>query len=828
MNSNDTKVLKFGGSSVSTAENINKVIDIIIDSSEQNKRIIAVFSAFGKTDNQIGITDLLLDLADKASMKTSYKSGLEELKKRHLDIINILFETKKAPIIDYFNQKYTALENLLKGVTLVTEKSDKSIAQIVSFGEDLSSFIIYSKIKQQLKETVLLPSKDLIKTSENYLNARVNVKETTVLLQNFIEENASNVYISPGFIASNSKDEIVTLGRGGSDYTAALFAAIINVDKLEIWTDVSGMYTCDPNIVKGALPIEEISYKEAMELSYFGAKVLYPPTIQPVLEKEIPIQIKNTFKPEDKGTLIENNNANYKFDIRGISNIDNIALINIEGPAMVGVPGFSARLFDTLAKSKINIILITQASSEHAICFGMREDDVDFAKKVINAEFELELSSKRLNPVIIEKNLAIIAAVGSQMKNHKGIAAKVFKSLGDHNINIIAIAQGASERNISFVINKKDINISLQNLHRTFFEKAYRTVNMFIAGTGNIGKTLIKQMIRQDDWLYDVKHIDMNIFAIANSKEMIFDYGGIRISKMNESSKHAEPMNIDKFIEKTVSLGYPNSIFVDNTASREIALNYHRFLEKGISVVTSNKIAFSENYDYYINLRRLAIDNGANIRYETTVGAALPIIKTIRDIIYSGDTIVKIEGIFSGSLNYIFSNYDTSKSFASVVKEAQEKGYTEPDPRIDLSGIDVSRKMLILARESENKLEQSDLNLVRFLPTNCIGTLSVEHFYEALEKEESYFVQLYNKAKLTGAKLKFVSIFERGELEDKKTIELLRVNSKHPLYNVNGTSNSILIYTERYGDSPLVIAGAGAGKEVTAMGVFADIISLAK
>jgi len=825
---NNTIILKFGGSSVSTTENINKVIDIIIDSSEQNKRIVVVFSAFGKTDNQIGITDLLLGLADKASMKISYESSLEEFKKRHLDTISILFETNKEPILDYFYQKYTALENLLKGVSLVTEKSNKSIAQIVSFGEDLSSFIIYNKLKQQLKETLLLPSKDIIKTSENYLNAKVNLEETEMLLLDFIQDNPSPVYIAPGFIASNTKDEIVTLGRGGSDYTAALFAAIINADKLEIWTDVSGMYTCDPSVVEGALPIEEISYKEAMELSYFGAKVLYPPTIQPVLEKEIPIQIKNTFKPNDKGTLIENNNANYKFDIRGISNIDNIALINIEGAAMVGVPGFSARLFDTLAKSEINIILITQASSEHAICFGIKEEDVDFAEKVINTEFELELSSKRLNPIVIEQNLAIIAVVGNQMKNHKGIAAKVFKSLGDHNINIRAIAQGASERNISFVVNKENVTISLQNLHRTFFEKAYRTINMFIAGTGNIGKTLIKQMIKQDDWLYDKKHIDLNIFAIANSKEMIFDYGGIRISKMEKSSKHAEPMNIDSFIETTIALGYPNSVFVDNTASREIALNYHRFLEKGISVVTSNKIAFSESYDYYIKLRRLAVDNGAKIRYETTVGAALPIIRTIRDIVYSGDSIMKIEGVFSGSLNYIFSNYDTTRSFASVVREAQEKGYTEPDPRIDLSGIDVSRKMLIVARESEYKLEQKDIDLVRFLPTNCIGTLSIEHFYKALEKEENYFVKLYNKAKLTGAKLKFVSVFEKGKFEDKKVIELLRVNSKHPLYNIDGTNNSILIYTKRYGDTPLWITGAGAGREVTAMGVFADIINIAK
>ena len=826
---NNTIILKFGGSSISTTENINKVIDIIISSSKKNKRIVVVFSAFGKTDEQMGVSDLLLSLADKASVGTTYDTVLEDLKKRHLDIINTLFIFDKEPIVDFFYQKFISLDNLLKDISLENGKFEKSAAQIASFGEDISSFIIYSKIKQQLKEIVLIPSTKLIKTDfKNYNNVKVNLDKTTVLLQGFIGDNPSKIYIASGFIASNAKGEIVTLGQSGSVYTASLFAAILDADKLEIWTDVSGMYTCNPSIVKNALPIEEISYKEAMELSYFGAEMLYPPTIQPILEKEIPIQIKNTFKPDDKGTLIEKNNTNYKFDIRGISNIDDIALVNMEGSVMVGVPGFSARLFDTLAKSKINIILITQASSEHTICFGIKEKDVDFTEKVINAEFKLELSSKKLNPFIIKKNLAIIAVVGNQMKNHKGIAAKVFKSLGDHNINIRAIAQGASQRNISFVINKENVTISLKNLHRTFFEKAYRTVNMFIVGTGNIGKTLIKQMVRQDDWLYDVKHIDLNIFAIANSKEMIFDYKGIRISKMNESSKHVEPMNINKFIEKTIALDYPNSIFVDNTASREIAVNYHRLLERGISVVTSNKIAFSEDYDYYIKLRRLAVDKGTQIRYETTVGSALPIIKTIRDIIYSGDTIVKMEGVLSGSLNYIFSNYDTSKSFASIVKEAQEKGLTEPDPRIDLSGIDVSRKMLIIARESENKLEQSDLNLVRFLPTNCIGTLSIEHFYEALEKEENYFVQLYNKAKLTGAKLKFISIFERGEFEDIKTIKLLRINSKHPLYNIDGTTNSILIYTKRYGDNPLVITGSGAGKEVTAMGIFSDIISLAK
>ena len=831
MNMKITKVLKFGGSSVATAETIDKVIAIILKEKKAGNTILAVFSAFGKTKDRQGTTDLLLQLADKASLGIDYTDVLALVKTIHLDIINGLFndvDSIKKTVLTYFDFQFSNLESTLKGISLVKEKSDKSIAQIVSFGETTTSFIIANKFKAIHEETILVPSAKLIKTTENnYLNAVVDVEATSKNLITFIEENNNSIYIAAGFIATNSKGEPTTLGRGGSDYTASLFAAILAVKQLEIWTDVSGMYTCNPSIVKKAMPIAELSYKEAMELSYFGAKVLYAPTLRPVLENKIPLIIKNTFKPDDAGTRIEKDNANYKYPIRGISNINNVSLLNVEGAAMVGVPGFSARVFDALAKSNINIILITQASSEHAITFAVKDEDVAFASEVLNKEFELEIQTKRLNPITIDSGLAIIAVVGSQMKNHKGIASKIFKALANNKINIRAIAQGSSERNISLVIKKNDVNLALQKLHAAFFENPHKTINMFIIGTGNIGKTLLKQMIKQDDWIYDEKHIDLNIFALANSHEMIFDYGGIRISKMPKSAKHAEPMNIDKFIEKTIALGYPNSVLVDNTASRDVALNYHRFLENGISVVTCNKIAFSEDYSYYKKLRKLAVDNGAYLRYETTVGAALPIIKTIRNIIYSGDEITKIEGIFSGSLNYIFSTYDTSVSFATVVKQAQKKGYTEPDPRIDLSGIDVLRKMLIVARESENELEQRHVDLVHFLPTNCVGTLTVEKFYEALEKEENYFKQLYNKAKVTGSRLKFVSVFEKGKIEDVKKIELQRINNRHPLYNIQDTDNSILIYTKRYGNKPLWISGAGAGKEVTAMGVFSDIINIA-
>ena len=823
-----SKVLKFGGSSIASAENINKVIDIILNNENQTQ--LVVFSAFGKLNDQKGVTDLLLDLADNAAKGISYEAILENFKLRHITIINKLFEKNSDKIIEFFYSKYHQLENLLKGVSLVKEKTEKSIAQIESIGEILSSYIIYEKLKQVNDAAKHIDSTSIVKTVEkdNYRNSKVAIDQTTTNLTTFIAANKAQIYIASGYIASNDADEITTLGRGGSDYTAALYASILDVEIVEIWTDVSGMYTCNPAYVEKAFPIPELSYKEAMELSYFGAKVIYPPTIQPVLEKKIPLHIKNTFKPEDKGTLIEKNNTNYSFSIRGITNIDNIALINIEGTSMVGTTGFSARIFDTLAKGKINIILITQASSEYSICLAINEEDVDFANTILCKEFELELAAKRLNAITIEKELSILAVVGSQMQNHKGIAAKIFKTLADYDVNIRAIAQGASERNISFVIKKQAIKVALNVLHRVFFEKAYQTVNIFLIGTGNIGKTLLRQMVKQDDWLYDIKHIDQNLFAIANSKEMIFDYAGIRISKMEQSAKHEEPMDLDKFIEKTIALGYPNSIVVDTTANRDVALNYHRFLEKGISIVTANKIAFSEDYNYYKNLRKLAIDNGASIRYETTVGAALPIIRLLRDLIYAGDVITKIEGVFSGSLNYIFSTYNGTKSFASVVKEAQEKGYTEPDPRIDLSGVDVSRKMLIVARESEYPIELKDIDLVRFLPTSCIGTLTVDDFYSKLEAEENHFLQLYNKAKVTSSKLKFISIFKHGEKEDTKKIELLRVNSKHPLYNVDGTNNSVLIYTKRYGDNPIVISGAGAGKEVTAMGVFADIINLAK
>ena len=612
------------------------------------------------------------------------------------------------------------------------------------------------------------------------------------------------------------------MGRGGSDYTAAVLAAALNADSLEIWTDVSGMYTANPKLVKQAKAITHISYEEAMELSHFGAKVLYPPTIQPVLVKGIPILIKNTFQPEDPGTRIEKNKEHGKHTVRGISHVPNISLLTLEGPGMIGIPGISKRFFEVLSSAQISVVLITQASSEHSICIGVAEEDAALAESLVNEAFAYEIEAAKINPVVTEQELAIIALVGDQMKSHQGLSGKMFSTLGKNNVNIRAIAQGASERNISAVIQKGDVKKALNSLHETFFEENIKQLNLFVLGVGNVGSKLLRQIEQQ--WAYLKEHHSLNIrvIGISNSRTMAFNEEGLALDSWEDLLGKGQKANAKEFFEKVLNFNFRNSIFVDNTASEDVANTYVEYLKHSIAVVTCNKIACSSSLSQYQNLKEISREYDAPFLFETNVGAGLPIIDTLKHLIASGDKVHKIQAVLSGSLNFIFNNFSAENTFAKIVKQAQSEGYTEPDPKIDLSGIDVMRKILILARESGYMINIEDIDNHSFLPAESLSTKNNEDFYKSLEKHEAEFQKLYADAVKADAKLKYVAQFNNG----KASVGLQKIPRDHDFYKLEGSDNIVLFFTDRYKEQPLVVKGAGAGADVTASGLFADIIRI--
>ena len=803
------QVLKFGGSSVANAENIKKVIDIVQQKAGAGSTVVVV-SALG------GITDLLLEACSLAAAgDESYKENLTIIEQRHLQAVRELIPiTNQSGVLSFVKAHCNEMEDICNGIFLLKELSARTKDRMGSYGELLSSRIIAAAANAHWMD-----SAKLIKTNASYGNALVDFTSSNENIARYINENSSPLYIAPGFVASDTEGINTTLGRGGSDYSAAIFAAATNADVLEIWTDVSGMMTADPRLVNNAKIIPSISYQEAMELSHFGAKVIYPPTIQPVMSKGIPVWIKNTFAPADEGTLIQQKSAENLNSVTGISSINNIALLSLEGSGMIGIPGFSKRLFAALAARKVNVILITQSSSEHSICVGIDAGDAAVAKDIIDEAFSYEIELKKVEPLLVERNLSVVALVGDGMKSHTGISGRFFSALGKNGVNIRAISQGSSERNITAVIGSKDVKKALNVIHEAFFEKEIKEINLFVAGVGNVGSKLIAQLQQQENYLLNQLHVKIKLAGVANSKKILVDENGIDLGNWPSLLDNSEPGNIQEFIARIIHLNLRNTVFADVTANENVAMVYNDLLQKAIAVVACNKIACSADYSYYESLKNTSKEFNARFLFETNVGASLPIIGTLNDLLRSGDQVNKMQAVLSGTLNFVFNNYDGSRSFASVVKQAQEEGYTEPDPRLDLSGKDVMRKIMILAREAGHVIEMDEINNNSFMPEECMQG-SVEDFYTAMEKHEGHFKKLLDAANVAGSKLKFVASFNDG----KAAVGLQHINTEHDFYHLYGKDNIVLFYTDRYVQQPLVIKGAGAGAELTASGVFADIL----
>ena len=809
------KVLKFGGSSVANSENIKQVLSIVAKTSKEHK-IAVVVSAFGKTTNNLieGANTALVDI------KVA-KEILETIKNLHFQVIDDLVKTHKNEVVEEVTSMLHRLNSIYEGIFLLQELSDKTLAKVCSFGERLSSYIIANAAKENLDATHK-ESRELIITNDDFLNAQVNFKITNKNITSFFDENTHQITLLGGFISSNIDGKTTTLGRGGSDFTAAIYAAALQADELQIWTDVSGMYTANPRVVKQAYAIPEISYEEAMELSHFGAKVLYPPTIQPALRKEIPIRIKNTFEPENAGTLISKNPKNGN-EVKGISHIEDISLITLEGGGMIGIPGFSKRLFETLSMAKINVVFITQASSEHSICVGVYENDAKKAQHLLDETFSIEIDRKKIKPIIVENDLAIIAVVGESMKNYQGLSGQMFSALGRNNVNVRAIAQGSSEKNISAVINKYDAKKALNTLHEQFFEEKTKQLNLFVTGVGNVGERFLAQLQQQKKFLKENLKLKIRVIGMSNSRKMVFDNDGINLKNWKEALENGEPTTLEKFHKKVKESNHINSVFIDNTANQAVSEVYEKYLRDSISVVTCNKIACASNFDNYKTLKHVSRKYNASFLFETNVGAGLPIIDTLKNLINSGDRVHKIQAVLSGSLNFVFNNFDEDSTFHDVVAQAQAEGYTEPDPKIDLSGVDVARKILILARESGYKMELEDIVNNAFLPKESLQTTTNEDFYASLVKHENHFQEIYKEANDKNCRLKYVAEFENG----KANVGLQHIPAEHPFYNLEGSDNIVLFFTDRYPENPLIIKGAGAGADVTASGIFADVIRIA-
>ena len=808
------KVLKFGGTSVGSVKSILS-LKHIVENEARRQPIVVVVSALG------GITDKLLSTAQQAvSGNEAWKISFEEMVDRHHKMIDTII-TNTIDREDLFNKVdalFEQLRSIYFGVYLIRDLSRKTQDAIVSYGERLSSNIVSSMVRGSMWRD----SREFIKTEFAHGKNTLDSVLTNKLVRDAFAE-LPRVTILPGFISCDrDTGETTNLGRGGSDYTAALVAAALNAEVLEIWTDVDGFMTADPKVIRSAYTIDELSYVEAMELCNFGAKVIYPPTIYPVCIKNIPIRVKNTFNPEGRGTIIKGKVENDSKAIRGISSIKGTTLITVSGLSMVGVIGVNRRIFTALADHGISVFLVSQASSENSTSIGVRDEDAHKAVSVLNKEFEAEIEDGAMFPMHAESELATIAVVGENMKHTPGIAGKLFGTLGRSGISVIACAQGASETNISFVINARYLRKSLNVIHDSFFLSEYNVLNLFICGVGTVGGKLIEQIRSQYEQLKEHNRLKLNVVGIASSKNAIFSRDGIDLANYRELLKTSETSTPEKLRDNIIGMNIFNSVFVDCTASKDIAALYRSFLEHNVSVVAANKIAASSRYADYAYLKDTAMRRGVKFLFETNVGAGLPVIGTINDLRNSGDKILKIEAVLSGTLNFIFNAISADVPFSETVRMAKENGYSEPDPRLDLSGTDVIRKLVILTREAGYRVEQADVEKHLFVPDDYFqGTL--DEFWKRLPQLDADFERRRRLLEAEGKRWRFVATMDGG----KTSVELKAVNSTHPFYNLEGSNNIILLTTERYKDYPMQIQGYGAGASVTAAGVFANIMSIA-
>ncbi len=812
------KILKFGGTSIKTSERVLHVVELL-KKAQNESEIAVVVSAFG------GVTDQLVEMCRAASQgKESYLGILKKIEANHYEITKDLIDKKNIEAVNkVLHDRFRSLADTLHGIFLLRELSPRSLDIIMSFGERLSAFIISQSLCGKGIPSEFLDAAIVVKTDETFNDARVHFDKTNANIREYFA-NHKKLQVITGFIASDENGNVTTLGRSGSDYTAAIFGAALGATEIQIWTDVNGVMTCDPRKVKSAFSMDSMTYEEAMEMSHFGSKVIHPKAMQPALEKNIPLRIKNTFKPEFPGTVIGNEVKPSDYVIKGISSIHEIALLRVQGSGMLGVTGISARLFGALAKAEISVILISQGSSEHSICFAVAPGAAKAAKKAIDREFSIEILAHQVDKVTVEIGLSAVAVVGEKMRGTSGIAARVFQAVSRAGANVVAIAQGSSELNISVVISQKDEETTLNAIHDIFFGKEFVTVHIFMVGIGLVGKQLLEQISKQHALVKKKHSIDFRINAVSNSRKMLFNKNGLSLNDLpGQLDKSDEKASLFAFFEKMKTLNFRNSVFVDCTASDDITLFYEKILKLGISIVTPNKRAMSGSYEMYKQLKTLAVERRAGIYYETNVGASLPIIQTLDGMISSGDTMLKIETIISGTLSFLFNSFDGTRPFSKIVREAQERGFTEPDPREDLNGVDVARKLLILARESGMELELSDIEVENILPESCKKAKSVEDFYGELEKNDAYFEKKRKAADENGKVLRYIAILEKS----KAKVSLQAIDAAHPFFHLKESENIIAIQTRRYDETPLVIKGSGAGADLTAAGVFADIIKTA-
>jgi aspartokinase/homoserine dehydrogenase 1 len=812
------KVLKFGGTSVGTVESLKAVLSIVKKSYDAKEKPLVVLSAMS------GVTNLLTQLAEDAAEGKLFSDGLKSLEDKHFTVVRELLAVKyQNPVLTKLKLFFNEIEDLLQGIFALKELSNQSKDLILSYGERCSNYMVSKVMEQYIPESLFVDASHYVKTDSNFGNAHLNEMLTEQLVKSLSITHSDKLLFVTGFIGSNENGRITTLGRGGSDYTAAIFGSVLDATAIEIWTDVNGMLTADPRIVKKAFSLPVLSYTEAMELSYFGAKVIYPPTMIPAFLKKIPIVIRNTFEPDFSGTVIQFDSGKTALPIKGISSISDISVINLSGSGMIGKSGFSGRLFTLLAREQINVVLITQSSSEHSITFAVNPSDAKRAIQLIEVEFELEIQANKLVVPAIEENLSVLAIVGENMKKTPGMSGRLFAALGRNGINVRAIAQGSSEYNISVIIGKEDLAKALNAVHDAFFAELKKTLHVFNIGTGNIGATLFKQLEKQHDFLLDKNDIEIKVVGISNSRKMLFNTEGVDLNNWSdELAKNGTESDLALFIDRMKALNLPNCVFIDNTASKLPATYYEDIFKSNISIVTCNKIANSGKYEQYKTLRDTAHRHGVDFFYETNVGAGLPIVRVLKDLMLSGDRIVKIEAILSGTISYIFNNFKAEASFYDIVKQAQELGYTEPDPRDDLGGIDFMRKMLILARDAGYAVEAEDVDLGAILPPACLKADTVDSFYVELQQENEYFEAMKKKAANENKVIRYIGKLENGKV----SIAIQFVDENHPFYALSGSDNIISFTTERYKERPLVVKGPGAGAEVTAAGVFADLVNV--